>query len=358
MSYRLLLLTAAATSLALAACNQKPAGPVTGAPIASLPLAEAAPPPETPAPYADALPPAPPITRVATAPHSVYSYVDDAYALSDALADSPPDYTVDYDGVRPWVWRSGDGEYRVVEDTPDGERYYYYRGDADYPYLVCDSQYEYAYDDGGQLVEVYDSYGRPYPNYAAAALVIAARYLDRGRHLHYAAIHDQRQAAYASDWRARRDTVLAPQRQWASEQQRNPDWRQYHDQRAQQPQPQQAALQQERTQRQAYAARVAPVIAAAPLAPRPQAPRNGGPAPVAAGLVAQGREQERQQQIQADTAARVQSQVQALAGAQQRDQQRAQAEAAQRQQQQAQAKNQQGPRSAARARPRRRNHAA
>ncbi len=35
-------MTAAAASLMLAACNQKPAGPVTGAPVASLPLAEAA----------------------------------------------------------------------------------------------------------------------------------------------------------------------------------------------------------------------------------------------------------------------------------------------------------------------------
>src|SRR6185437_7557493 len=125
ISYRRLLLTAAAASLALAACDQKTAGPVTGAPIASLPLAQTAPPPESVAPYADALPPAPPLPRAARPRRPVYAYVDDAYRLSDAFGDSPPDYTVDYDGVRPWVWRAGDGEYRVVEDTPEGEREYF-----------------------------------------------------------------------------------------------------------------------------------------------------------------------------------------------------------------------------------------
>ena len=76
----------------------------------------------------------------------------------------------------------------MVEDTPDGERIYYYRGDSDYPFYVRDPHYGYAYDDG-ELVEVYDGYGRPYPNYQQALLVIAAQYLTRGRGLHDAAIH-------------------------------------------------------------------------------------------------------------------------------------------------------------------------
>ncbi|HEX2815706.1 MAG TPA: hypothetical protein VHN39_04910, partial [Phenylobacterium sp.] len=206
MTYRHLLLTAAATSLMLAACNQQPAAPATGAPIASLPLAEAAPPPEAAAPYADALPPAPPIPRAVKPRRPVYAYVDDAYRMGDAFADSPPDYTVAYEGEHPYVWRANDGEYRVVEDTPDGEREYFYRGDSDYPFLVRDNQYSYAYDDD-RLVEVYDSYGRPYPNYAPSVLDIAARYLFRARVLHNAALHEQRQAAYAGDWRARRTAV-------------------------------------------------------------------------------------------------------------------------------------------------------
>src|SRR5579871_624145 len=169
MTQRTLLFAAAASAvLALAACNkaadQQAGQPVTGAPIASLPLAQAAPPPEQVAPNADQLPPAPAMRHVARPRRAAYSYVDDAYQLGDALADSPPDYTVDYDGAAPWVWRASDGEYRVVEDTPDGYRQYYYRGDSEYPFLVRDPQYSYAYD-GPDLVVVYDRYGRPVPNY-------------------------------------------------------------------------------------------------------------------------------------------------------------------------------------------------
>jgi hypothetical protein len=342
MTYRRLLLTAAATSLVLAACNQQPAGPVSGAPIASLPLAEAAPPPEAAAPSASDLPPAPPITRVSTPRQPAYSYIDDAYDLGDAFADSPPDYTVDYDGVQPWVWRSSGGDYRVVEQTPNGEREYFYHDGGNYPFLVRDVDYSYAYDDG-QLVEVYDSYGRPYPNYGASLLAIAAQYLFRGQHLHDAAIHDQRQAAYAADWRARRQGVLSAQQRWGQEQQSNPEWRQFHQQNAQRQQPQQVSLQQERTQRQAYVQRIAPVIAAAPAAPplrdaapagerhelaqdRATPPPAGGPS-------------QRPAQAEAVNHARDAAAGQQQGQAQVRDQQRAQADAgrahdaAQRQQQ-------------------------
>ena len=82
MSYRHILLTAAATSLALAACDQKSAGPVTGAPIASLPLAQSAPPAEAAAPYAEALPPAPTL-RKASHPKNAraFSSPGEHYAL-------------------------------------------------------------------------------------------------------------------------------------------------------------------------------------------------------------------------------------------------------------------------------------
>jgi len=346
MTYRRLLLTAAATSLALAACDQKAAAPVTGAPIASLPLAQAVPPPETIAPDLNALPAAPPIQRAAKPRRPVYAYVDDAYRLGDAFADSPPDYTVDYEGSSPYVWRSGAGEYRVVEQTPDGERDYYYRGDSDYPFLVRDNRYSYAYD-GPELVEVYDSYGRPYPNYAAAEMAIAARYLFRARRLYYAAVHEQRRAAYAGDWRVRRDAVLAPQRQWAAERDRNADWRRVHDERVQALPPQQRdQWRQEREQRQAYVTRIAPVIAQAPpphrreergppplpsKVPAPVVMQGGPPqvlpqpAPRRPGEPGQHAQIERLRQEQ-----QAQAQAQAQAPAQGREQQRAQAEAARR----------------------------
>ena len=361
MLKRMTLLATAGSALVLAAFGlgacDKAAGtqPATGAPIASLPLATAAPPEQSAAPLPQQLPQAPPIPRAAKPRRPVYSYVDAAYALNDAFADSPPDYSVTYQGAAPWVWRSEGGEYRVVEDTSDGERIYYYRGDSDEPFYVRDPRYGYAYD-GGALVGVYDSYGRPYPNYAQSLLVIAAQYLTRGRGLHNAAIHDQRRAAYAADWRARRDDMRVYQERWREERDRNAEWRQVHDDRAQQDQQRFARFQQERAQREAYAQQVAPVINAAPMPQRPRPPGpfsearpgfpapNGAPngAPQAPPLVAPqgppqrpgfgpgdrfagsrgpvqvpGRQPDmtrqpdltRQQQIQADTAARVQAEA-------------------------------------------------
>jgi hypothetical protein len=264
-----------AASLSLAACNkrsdsQAAAPPATGAPIASLPLAQGEPPPEPSLATTAQLPPAGPI-RIApsSSERSRYRYIDDAYAMSGAFADSPPDYTVDYQGSRPWIWRSQSGAYRVVEQGPDGERDYYYAAGADQPFLVRDPQYAYAYD-GGALVQIYDAQGRALPSADSARQAdFAARYLARARQLYSAAVHQQRQAAYAADWQARREAVLAPQRDWRVQQQQDPDWRRWHEQRMAQ---QQADWGGEHDQRQAY-------VAQAPASAAPQAGDQGAPAP-------------------------------------------------------------------------------
>src|SRR6185437_1431919 len=110
-----------------------PPPPASGAPIAALPLAEGAPPPAALAPPATSLPAAPPVKVVHTAPQERYRYISRAYALGQAFADSPPDYTVPYEGERPWIWRSASGDYRVIEPTPDGQRVYYYDAGSDQP---------------------------------------------------------------------------------------------------------------------------------------------------------------------------------------------------------------------------------
>src|ERR1700761_7495336 len=140
-------LVLAAACLSLAGCNKQSGSQDSSA--SSLPLAEGAPPPAT---YADQLPSAGPVT-VNSASYGVerYRYIDDAYDMGDAFGDSPPDYAIDYQGERPWVWRSGSGAYRVVEQGPDGERDYYYAAGADQPFLIRDPRYAYAFD-GGQLV--------------------------------------------------------------------------------------------------------------------------------------------------------------------------------------------------------------
>jgi hypothetical protein len=207
-----------------------------------------------------------------------YRYIDDAADLGDAFADSPPDYTVDYDGTRPWIWRAEDGAY--------GERDYYYHSGADSPFLVRDRANAYAYD-GGQLVVVYDSAGRPIDRgNAGRDAEIAAAYLARARHLYAAAVHNQRQAAYAADWEARRDAVLQSQRDWADQQRSNDDWRRW---RADRDHSHQAALDQERAQRQADAAQAAGMIAGAIIPRRSDhGDDRGGDAPA---QIAQARPQ-------------------------------------------------------------------
>ena len=140
------LLSVSTLALALAACGpQQQTASQSEAPVSSLGLAQGDSSPAAYAPAATQLPASAPL-RLASAgvERQPYSYIDDAYDLGDAFGDSPPDYTVDYQGTRPWIWRSQAGAYRMVEQTSDGERDYYYRAGADQPFLVRDPQYAYA----------------------------------------------------------------------------------------------------------------------------------------------------------------------------------------------------------------------
>ena len=210
--------------LALAACNRQPEQPLTGAPIAALPLADTAPPPASYAPPVSALPPAPRPIAYRPAPEH-YRYLTDAYAMADAFGDTPPDYTIDYDDEYPWVWRADDGGYRVVEWVPSGARYYYYEPGADAPFLIEDPNYAYAYE-RGVLVGVYTLYGAPVADRLAAARTYdAARYYSRAGALYRAAIHDQRRSAYAAQWRERAPIIVAQRERWARARTEQPQWR-------------------------------------------------------------------------------------------------------------------------------------
>ena len=277
-----IFLSLAVVGLGLAGCHreagQTPAAPATGVPIASLPLAQGAPPPLIAAPALAALPSAPPVPIAAIAPKERYRYIDRAEALGETFADSPPDYTVDYDGVRPWIWRSNRGEYRVVEPTSEGQRIYYFDAGSDQPFLVSDPEHSYGFAQG-ELTAVYAPDGRLI-GYDPASAERAARYLARARALYDAALHQQRQAAYAEAWRERRRQVLAEQQAWAAEQQRDDAWRAWRDQhrRAEQPD-----WDRERAARVAYAATIATVITTAANHDhdqgRPSAPPVGQPPP-------------------------------------------------------------------------------
>src|SRR5262249_14102428 len=151
------LIAIAAALGGVAACNQSSQQPAVNAapPAGALPPVSMAA-PLVSAPAADALPaaPPPPVAHVASRKQR-HALPDRAYAMSDACSDAPPDYTYDYEGTRPWVWRSYDGSQRVVEAVPGGERVYYYEPGAEEPFYVQDPQYGYGFENGA-LVTVYD----------------------------------------------------------------------------------------------------------------------------------------------------------------------------------------------------------
>src|ERR1700677_2460246 len=94
------LMIALLAGASLAACQR---ATIDTPPLAALPPSANAAAPLAEAPPAAALPPAPPARLASIAdPRLGYAYADRAWAMTDALGDSPPDYTyVDDDGVTP-----------------------------------------------------------------------------------------------------------------------------------------------------------------------------------------------------------------------------------------------------------------
>ena len=278
--------------------------PVTAAPIAALPLATAAlTTPATDAPVATALPSGAGRIRFGIRHgRERYDYTDRAYAMGRAFGDTPPDYTVDYEGTRPWVWRSNDGGYRVVERLADGQRTYYYARGADRPFYITDSLGGYAYD-GATLVGIYGPDGAPLSDsYAQRRAGNAARYYNRSAAIYHAAQYSQRQAAYAADWRARRDHLAQQQQAWDEARNRDAEWASWH---AQHQQDEDRRWQGEQDRRAAYAVAIGAAIlgtaavvsgnhadgshydngqnrAAPPTAPRPNDATRPAPQPPAA----------------------------------------------------------------------------
>jgi hypothetical protein len=250
-------------ALALGGCGKRAeqaavTQPVTAPPLAALPLATTEAPALNLAPPASALPGPP--SSIPVAQRSLdnrYGYLDRAYGMSYGFADAPPDYTVDYDGYYPWVWRADSGAYRIVEPLDYGERYYYYKPGYDYPFFISDPYYGYAYD-GYDLVGVYDPYGAPLDYvYYAPRIYDASRYFYRARNLYSAAIYRQRRSAYADDWWARRDDLRRVRTRWEEQIGRDPGWRAW---RAQHGDPGQRDWGTERQQRLAYAATTAGLL--------------------------------------------------------------------------------------------------
>lgn len=266
----LLALGASSIGLVAAACNRQPnatEAAMVAPPAAALPLAAGAPPSEAPAPVgAAAAPAAAPIRYAPAPPQEGYGCLDQAASMSQAFADTPPDYAVDYQGTRPWIWRSGSGAYRIVERLPRGERFFYYRPGQAYPFLVRDPDYSYAYD-GGRLVAVYGPGGTALNDALAEQRAAeASRYLYRARELYQAAQSDRREAAYAAAWAERQDEIRRENLMWQQQQAQNAQWNAWH--RAHQAE-EQRQWRQERDQRLAYAAAIGLAAASRGAAPSP-----------------------------------------------------------------------------------------
>ncbi len=222
-------------ALALAGCGQNSAGTPAQTALQAqalpppLPLTTDAAPPPPPAPAASALPSAPPAdVSYLQDPSQQYAFADRAANLAQVLGDTPPDYGFDYDGTQPWAWR-GDGFVRVVEPTPDGERYYYYDAGSSSPYLIQDGGYAYGFS-GGNLVVIYGPNGRVLgDDQAQVRAELAGRYLARARAIYDAALDSQRRAVALDAWREKRAAIDEERAQWEQQQSEYADWRSYHD---------------------------------------------------------------------------------------------------------------------------------
>jgi len=232
------LLIAAGMAIALSGCQQSPNGAAStdaassGAPLpAPLPMSTSAPTAIATAPAASALPSARPVRlgRLAD-PAQGYAYLDRAYAEEDAVADAPPDYAFEDDGVRPWTWAAGDGGRVISEPVPGGYRTYYYQDGADEPYLVRDPEYAYAYHDG-VLVGVYTLAGALIGYGAGSApAMYGSRYLYRGHALWQGAVSGPHLPVNAYNWSDRRAEFAARRAAWQQQMAANAAWQQWHDQ--------------------------------------------------------------------------------------------------------------------------------
>jgi hypothetical protein len=255
------VLAVALSSMALYACGQNNGQSATsnttadasGVAPPALPLTTGAETAPAYAPTAGALPaaPRPRIVRVASQADQ-YAYVDQASSMGAALGQAPPDYGFDYDGVRPWVWRTSNNAARLVEPIDGGYRYYFYQPGASEPYLIRDPQYAYGFSNG-QLVVVYDARGNVLPpQYMDRQADDAGRYLARARALYNASLNSQRRSVIAANWAARRAQIEEQQAEWNQQQSQYAAWQDYHQQHEAD---QQAYWQAERQRRDAVAAR-------------------------------------------------------------------------------------------------------
>ena len=155
---------------------------------------------------------------------NTYALLALAAVLGNVIGNAPPDYSFDYDGVKPWVWVTDDRYARYAEPLRNGYRYYYYAPGAARPFLVRDPYYSYGYR-GDRLVAIYDTYGRVLNNQRALPLRrAAASYYDRGLVLQRYAGNHPRRGVSAPIWQQRRNLIVTDQNRWERARGRSEAW--------------------------------------------------------------------------------------------------------------------------------------
>jgi hypothetical protein len=227
-----MLMCGAAAAVLLSGCKpgaQQAAAAEAPPPLAALPLTDASAPQGQPGPVAVDLPYARPARLGPPVPAADdYAYLDRAYFLNDAFGEAPPDYGFYYaDDETPWVWETDDGYFRYAEFLPYGVRYYYFEPGYDYPFLIRDPDYAYAFADG-ELVAMYDDDDDFVPvEDLQLHAPIAGREFARAVAM-YRESGRNREPVTLAAWTSRRGQIASNLANWRQLEARQSAWRSYH----------------------------------------------------------------------------------------------------------------------------------
>jgi hypothetical protein len=181
-------------------------------------------------------PPAPPPLPAWQPVEADYRWIDDGYALLDAIGDAPPDFAFTYAGGDAWGWRTRTGHEVYAEPLYDrsgrqaGLRYYYFDPRANAPFLVQDGPLAFGFADG-RMVMVYDRDGRVLaPGERDGYWSLAGLLHSRGRAIRDAARYQDRwDAADAGWWAGQVPSVIQLRLRWDDGRSRQPGWSRWRE---------------------------------------------------------------------------------------------------------------------------------
>ncbi|MDF7776951.1 hypothetical protein P1X14_16965, partial [Sphingomonas sp. AOB5] len=159
-----------------------------------------------------------------------YEWIDRADAMSEAIGESPPDYSFQAAESAPWAWMLEDGSLVLAEQREDGLHSYFFEANSDVPFLVRDPDMSYGFIEG-RVAVVYGPEGDVLSREEATQwLRIAIEGFDRGRMLKRAMLRrDQWQPVRVSTWIDFSYLWWDWQLDWSDGQRRNERWRHHRN---------------------------------------------------------------------------------------------------------------------------------